>query len=114
MKMEVLERGETNVWIHLDGRLDLKGVEEIQLGFTVKASRSDKPVVVDFSGVTFVGSLGIGMLFAAARGIRLRGSRMILFGTVPHVEEVLRNASLDQVAELVATEDEARVAVAAW
>lgn len=113
MKMEVLEKGEANVWIRMEGRLDLKGVEEIQMGFTVKASRSDKPVVVDFSGVTFVGSLGVGMFFAAARGIRLRGSRMILFGAVPHVEEVLRNASLDQVAELMATEDEARVAVAA-
>ncbi len=113
MDMEVLDRGEANVWIRLAGRLDLKGVEQIQLGFTVKASRSEKPVVVDFGGVQFVGSLGIGMLFAAARNLRLRGSRLVLFGAAPHIEEVLRTASLDQVAELLATEQEAQKAVGA-
>ena len=113
MKMEVLEKGASNVWIRLEGRLDLKGVQEIQLGFTVKASRSEKPVVIDLSGLTFVGSLGIGMLFAAARTVRLRSSRMILFGAEPHIDEILRNASLDQVADLVATEEEALAAIAA-
>ena len=113
MKMEVLDKGDTNVWIVLDGRLDLKGVDEIQLGFTVKASRAERPVVLDFHAVTFVGSLGIGMIFSAARLLRLRGARMILFGAEPHIEEVLRNASLDRVAEFKATEEEAVAAIAA-
>ena len=113
MKMEVLERGDANVWLRLDGRLDLKGVEEVQLGFTVKASRAEKPVLVDFAAVTFVGSLGIGMIFAAARGLRLRGTRMVLFGAEPHIEEVLRNAGLEHVADLVRTEGEALAAIAA-
>lgn len=111
MSMEVLDKGDENVWIRLEGRLDLKGVEAVQLGFTVKASRSEKPVAVDLAGVTFVGSLAIGMLFAAARNLRMRGSRLVLFGSAPHIDEVLRNASLDQVAELVAGEDAAKAAL---
>ena len=113
MSMEVLERGETNVWIRLGGRLDLKGVQEIELAFTVKASRSEKPVVIDLCGVTFVGSLAIGMFFAAARNLRLRGSRLILFGATPHIDEVLRTGGVNEVADLLPTEEEARRAVAA-
>lgn len=47
MKMEVLERGETVVWIRLEVRLDLKGVEEIELAITVRAWKTARPVVVD-------------------------------------------------------------------
>jgi anti-anti-sigma factor len=107
MKLEVLDRGETNVWIRLEGRLDLKGMEEIELPFTVKASRSEKPVVVDLRGVTFVGSLAIGMFFSAARSLRLRGSHLFLFGATQHIDEVLRTGGVNEVAGLLSTEEEA-------
>ena len=113
MRLEVLDRGETNVWIRLEGRLDLKGVEEIELLFTVKAGRAGRPVVVDLRAVSFVGSLAIGMFVAAARTLGLSGFRMVLFGATPHIEEVLGIAGLGQVARIVATEDEARAAIAA-
>lgn len=108
MKMEVLEKGDSIVWIRLEGRLDLKGVEEVQLGFTVKASRSERPVVVDLRDVTFVGSLGIGLFVEAARMLHLRKSRLVLFGAMPHVDELLRTAGVNEIAGLLATEAEAR------
>ena len=113
MKMEVFEQGETSVWIRLEGRLDLKGVEEIQLGFTVKASRSEKPVVIDLRDVAYVGSLGIALIIEAAKKLRLRRSRLILFGARPHIDELLRTAGVNELAELMATEDDARSAVLA-
>lgn len=113
MKLEVLERGETSVWIRLEGRLDLKGIEEIEFAFTVRAARSEKPVLVDLSGVTFVGSLGIGMFFAAARSVRLRGTVLVLYGATPHVEEVLRVGGVGEVAGIVSAEEDALRAVTA-
>ena len=113
MKLEVLDRGGSIVWIRLEGRLDLKGVEEIELLYTVKAARAGTPVVVDLGAVTFVGSLAIGMFVSAARTLSLRGHGTVLFGATPHVEEVLRIAGLEQVAVLAATEDEARRAIGA-
>lgn len=113
MRMEVLERGDSNVWIRLEGRLDLKGIEEIELAFTVRAGRSEKPVLVDLAAVTFVGSLGIGMFFAAARNVRLRGAVLVLYGATPHVEEVLRIGGLGEVAGIAQTEEDALRAVAA-
>ena len=113
MKMEVLERGDEYAWIRLEGRLDLKGVQEIELPFTVKAGRSEKPVLVDLAGVTYVGSLGIGMLFAAARNVRLRHAILVLYGAEPRVEEVLRIGGLGEVAGIAANEEEAVRAVAA-
>ncbi|MFN7986807.1 MAG: STAS domain-containing protein [Thermoanaerobaculia bacterium] len=113
MRLEVLEKGDSNVWIRLEGRLDLKGVEEIELAFTVKAGRSSKPVLVDLAGVTFVGSLGIGMFFATARNVRHRGAILVLYGATPHVEEVLRIGGLGEVAGIASTEEDALRAVAA-
>lgn len=113
MKLEVLARGDAVAWIRLEGRLDLKGVEEIDLLYTVKAARSETPVVVDLRAVTFVGSLAIGMFVSAARTLGLRGHGTVLFGATPHVEEVLRIAGLDQVAILAGTEDEALQAIGA-
>ncbi len=40
MKLEVLARGDAVTWIRLEGRLDLPGVEEIELLYTVKAARA--------------------------------------------------------------------------
>jgi len=113
MKLEVLARGDAVAWIRLEGRLDLKGVEEIELLYTVKAARAETPVVVDLRAVTFVGSLAIGMFVSAARTLGLRGHGTVLFGATPHVEEVLRIAGLDQVAILAGTEAEALQAIGA-
>lgn len=113
MLLEVLDRGSAVTWIRLDGRLDLKGVEQVELSYTVKAARASTPVVVDLRGVTFVGSLAIGMFVSAARTLVLKGHRTVFFGATPHVEEVLRIAGVDQVAGIAATEDEARQAVGA-
>ncbi|MBK9375846.1 MAG: STAS domain-containing protein [Holophagales bacterium] len=113
MRMEVLEKGDANVWIRLEGRLDLKGIEEIELAFTVRAGRSERPVLVDLADVTYVGSLGIGMLFAAARNVRLRRAVLVLYGATPHVEEVLRIGGLGEVAGIVSNQEDALRAVAA-
>lgn len=113
MGMEVLDRGASNVWIRLEGRLDLKGVQDVELPFTVRAARSEKPVVVDLTGVTFVGSLAVGLLFSAARALGLRGAKLYLFGASERVDEVLRTGGLPAVAELLASEDEAARAVGA-
>lgn len=113
MRLEVLDRGESIAWVRLEGRLDLKGVEQIELLYTVKAGRAGKPVVVDLRGVAFVGSLAIGMFVSAARTLGMAGHRTVFLGATEHVEEVLRIAGVDQVAALAATEDEARQAAGA-
>ena len=113
MKLEIVDRGDAVVWIRLEGRLDLKGVEEVELLYTVKAARAEGPVAVDLGAVTFVGSLAIGMFVSAARTLGLKGHRTVFFGATPHVEEVLRVAGTDQVAAIVSTEDEARLAAGA-
>lgn len=113
MRLEVLERGDDRVWIRLEGRLDLKGVQEIELAFTVKAGRAEKPVLVDLADVTFVGSLGIGMFFAAARNVRLRGTNLVFYGATPHIEEVLRVGGVGEVAGIASSEEDALRAVGA-
>jgi anti-anti-sigma factor len=47
-------------------------------------------VLIDMSGVSFVGSLGMRMLIAAARTADRTGRKVAIFGVQPAVAEVFR------------------------
>jgi anti-sigma B factor antagonist len=78
----------------LSGRLDVSGVSEIELKFTVYTSTRRKPVIVDLSQVTLITSMGLGMLLTNARTLRSHGIRMILLKPQPHVEKVISMAAI--------------------
>jgi anti-sigma B factor antagonist len=93
--------------IALQGRLDTPGVDQIETRFTASIVPSGKNALVDLSGVTFISSMGIRMLIAAARSLNLKKAKMILFGPQTLVKESLDHVSLNDVIPIVATEAEA-------
>jgi anti-anti-sigma factor len=61
--------------------------------------------VIDLSRVDFLASMGIRMFIASARGLHLKGAKMVLFGAQPLVWSVLEHVALDQIIPIVATEE---------
>ena len=57
----------------------------------------DKHGLVDLSEVTFLASMGIRMLIAAARTIDRRGKRLVLIAPRPLVDQALRHSSIDDI-----------------
>ena len=55
------------------------------------------PIVVDFRGVTFVDSTGLGVLVAAERRARTNGGRLDVVNVTPAVRMVLEVTGLDKV-----------------
>jgi anti-sigma B factor antagonist len=105
MTLTELEVGVTRVG--LNGRLDAPGADRVGVRFTAAVVVHGKNAIVDLSNVTFIASLGLRLLISSARGLHLKGGRMVLFGPGELVKEVLDEAAIDQIIPVVATEADA-------
>lgn len=107
MDMEEFNAQEAVTGVRLQGRLDAAGADLIGLRFTAAIASKARSAVVDLSQVSFVASMGIRLLVATAKALRLKGHHMVLFGAVPQVQETFEQAALDQILDIVATEAQA-------
>ena len=84
-------------YIRLNGRLDIPGVQEVDLKFTAHTSTRRKPVIVDLSGVSMITSMGLAMLISNAKVLHGQSIPMILLRPIPQVEKVIRMSALDEI-----------------
>ena len=89
-QFRVTEDRDSYLLLTLAGRLDAAGVERVDASFKEEIVTRGKTALVDMSGVEFLGSLGIGMLLAAAQALAASDARLGLFGLRPIVREALR------------------------
>jgi anti-sigma B factor antagonist len=86
--------------VHLVGRLDILGAEQIDLRFsTICGSR--KKVIVDLSDVSFLASMGMRTILIGAKAVGARGGKIVLLKPTPKVEEVLTTANINTLIPLV-------------
>ena len=95
MTIDTLESG--NRCIRLAGRLDITGVQSVELQFTSHVAGSKKSVLVDISGIEFIASMGIRMLFTNARTLALHGAKIVIINPQPTVEETLKLAGVNSI-----------------
>lgn len=99
---EELEGGVLKVT--LSGSFDIAGAGEVDMPFAV-ISGSRRRVIVDFSGVDFLASIGIRVLVKAARAIGTKGGKMALFAPNEAARKVLASTGADTL--IIVTDDEA-------
>src|SRR5262249_7482806 len=96
MELRVLDEGTPGL-VAVVGRLDIKGVGEVDTKFFAVVTAPRKPMIVDMSEVEFIGSLGIGMLAGAARALQRSGAGMVLLDPQNFVKNVLEAAHIPDV-----------------
>lgn len=64
--------------IVLAGRMDILGTDNVTDRFAAYATEAKRNVVVDFTGVTFLASIGIRALISNAKALHKMGGRMAL------------------------------------
>ena len=104
MELAVVDSGSAPLRLVLTGRLDAAGTETVESGFSAAIGRAARDTVVDMTGVSFVGSLGIRMLIAGARQAGRAGRRLVIFGAQPAVTEIFTTVALDDLIPVVADE----------
>jgi len=97
MKMTIEQHEDGITRITLDGRFDLQGAKEIDQKLVAATSTGTAAVVIDLSLVSFIGSIGIHALIAAAKSQAARGGRVVLVRPEPMVGKVLEISGLEKV-----------------
>ena len=103
----VVESGERYSHVAMIGRLDTEGIDSIETTFAAHTAARRLPAIVDMTSVTFLASLGMGMLVRVAKSLKQHQAGMVLVGPSEPVERALRAAKIDEVIPIVRRRDEA-------
>jgi anti-anti-sigma factor len=106
-ELRIVECGDLFTHVAVVGRLDGEGVDAIETAFAAHTAARRRPAIVDLSSVTFLASLGMGMLIRTAKSLRQHQAGMVLLGPSEPVERALRAVQLDEVIPIVRARDEA-------
>lgn len=94
MQIAVTDSG-TAATIVLTGRLDIVGAEVLELPLAT-LSGGKELLKLDMAGVTFVASIGLRHLLAAAKILRRRGGSLVLLNPTDAVAEVIIVSGLSE------------------
>jgi anti-anti-sigma factor len=102
----VIEANDSLTHVALRGRLDVTGVEDVELELTRHTVARRKPAIVDISAVDVLASIGVGMLVKHARSMHSHG---LIFGVVATGlgKEILERLKVDTIFPVVPTYEDA-------
>lgn len=90
--------------VTLTGSLDLEGAGMVDMPFSVIAGTHDK-VIVDFTNVDFLASIGIRVLVKTAKSIGNRGGRLSVYNPNEAARSVMASTGVDTI--IIVVDDEA-------
>jgi anti-anti-sigma factor len=97
MLIEIIQSDDQLLKIALSGKLDALGISGQELKFHAMLNSQNSPVILDFSGVTFVASMGIRMLLTAARDILRQGHTLKIEKAKDEIRKVFLTAGLSDL-----------------
>ena len=97
-------RADSITHVAISGRLDVQGVSELQYEFLDLLTTQPKPSLVDISQMTYVASLGIGMLVSAAKHLERHGARLVLLAPTDMVRKTIETSGLSHMIRIAADE----------
>ena len=106
-ELVIVEANDAFTHVALRGRLDITGVEHVELKLTTQTVARRKPAIVDITAVEILASIGVGMLVKVARSMHSHG---LIFGVVATGvgKDVLERLKVDAVFPVVGTYEQAR------
>ena len=96
-------KGDTAL-ISLTGSIDERGAEEIKRRFLELELSSLKEVILDFSGVSFIGSAGIGKLLLLYKNLTAHGGMIIIKNMSKDIHTMFKVVKLDKIFTLEVAE----------
>ncbi len=101
MELKAFYADDSYTHLTLTGKMDIAGVKEIADKFSRLAVERKRNVIVEMSGVTFLGSMGLRILLSTAKAVQREGKKLILLNPYPMVKEVLEAGGLADVVPVV-------------
>jgi len=95
MKIEILHSDKALLKLAFSGKLDANTVANGSNEFFSLLNNRKSQVILDFSEVTFLSSLGIRMLLVAIKEMKQQGHDLEIENPRPEIEKIIRTSGLD-------------------
>ena len=92
---------DATVWVEFEGEMDHQDVLSIREEFLARIDEAEGNVVIVLGGVTFMASMGLGMLVAARKSLLDRGHALKLSGVPDSIHKILVETNLVAAFELI-------------
>jgi anti-anti-sigma factor len=96
MELTVTPQGD-QVFVEVVGSIDERGAEDLKRRFLELDVSSVKEVVFDFSGVTFIGSAGIGKLLLFYKNLAAQGGKITIQNMSKDIYTMFKVVKLDKI-----------------
>jgi anti-sigma B factor antagonist len=106
-----LDRSGAVATIRIAGDVTSGSEGELMSGFTGAVEGGARAIILDFSGLEYMNSGGIGLLVTVLVRAQRGGVRLLASGLSDHYREILALTRLDEAIEIHADEGAARAAV---
>jgi anti-anti-sigma factor len=101
MELKVVNQEDEFYHIALAGRLDVAGEQEIRGMLLEEIVPAKKNLIVDMTGVNFLGSMGLGLLFQCAKSLATNGAKMVVVDPQPMIAQVLEGSGVSEIIPIV-------------
>ena len=99
MEINISSKGD-EVSIEIVGSIDENGAETLKRRFLELDISTMKKVIFDFSGVTFIGSAGIGKLLLFYKNIATHGGQILINNMNKDIYSMFKVVKLDKIFTL--------------
>lgn len=95
----IIDTEEKTVIARLSGEIDHHSAKEMRSDIDLAIERfHPEKLILDFDGVTFMDSSGIGLVMGRYKAVKLCGGSVIIENTGSQIRKVMRLAGLDRLA----------------
>ena len=96
------EKGK-NVFLDLIGELDMAGAPVLRQSIVQEVAKGNIFIVIDFSGVHFIDSSGLGSIIGGLRRVRSNQGDLFLIGVDVELKKIFRLCELDKIFNIDST-----------
>jgi anti-sigma B factor antagonist len=96
LTLKIIQSDETLLKIAFTGKLDAINLPNVEMKFHALINNQNSPVILDFSEVSFLASLGIRMLLTAYKDVARQGHSLKIENAPDEIKKVFLTAGLSE------------------
>ena len=112
LNLEVRKPTPTTSVLDVQGDITADSEKVLMDAYNEASGNSTKAVVLNFSGLDYMNSGGIGLLVTLLVRANRAKQKLLAFGLTEHYRQIFELTRIDEAIEIFGTEDEAVTAVA--
>jgi anti-sigma B factor antagonist len=101
MEMKTIKTDGGYAHIALSGRLDVDGARVLTPKFETALSSKGRPAIVDLTECAFLSSMGMRLFLSAAKALKAKGAKLVLYNPQPMVLAALQTAGFGLIMPIV-------------